>query len=98
MQVLVEMEAFESIVGDMVPETRRKAGKFIEMVMESGKVKASGLFVARRGGFFLVDAEDEEELGMLFSLGLDSFRVKTQLVVPVEALPKMFEHMEELGM
>jgi hypothetical protein len=97
MQVLVEMELMDSVVGDLVPEARKKAAKLIQMVMESGKVQAGGLVVGRRGGFFLIDADDPEELGMLFSPGLDLFEIKINLVAPFEHLPKMFKRMEELG-
>jgi hypothetical protein len=93
----VTFEVNENIV---LPEAKTMRNEWlgpqIQKVMESGKVREAGLLLGKRGGFFLVDVDDPEELFTLFGPELyDTSRVEAHPVMPMEAAGRMFERWAE---
>jgi hypothetical protein len=89
----VTFEVYEDIV---LPEARTMRNEWLgpqlQKVMESGKVKESGLLSSKRGGFFLVDIDTPEELYELFGPEFyDTCRVDAQPVTSVEKAGEMFQ-------
>ena len=89
----VTFEVYEHIV---LPEARTMRNEWIgpqiQKVMESGKVRESGLLSSKRGGFFLVDIDTPEELYELFGPEFyDTCRVDAQPVTSTEKAGEMFQ-------
>ena len=89
----VTFEVYEDIV---LPEARTMRNEWlgpqIQKVMESGKVRESGLLSSKRGGFFLVNIDAPEELYELFGPEFyDTCRVDAQPVTSVEKAGEMFQ-------
>jgi hypothetical protein len=86
---------FEVLEDIVLPEAKTMRNEWlgpqIQKVMESGKVREAGLLLGKRGGFFLVDIEDPEELFTLFGPELyDTCRVEAHPVMSMEAAGQMF--------
>ena len=59
-------------------------------MLRTGKVVANGTFTDVRGGFFVVDVDDEEDfLDLLGTAILDNFHVERHPVVPFERMVEM---------
>jgi hypothetical protein len=89
----VTFEVNEHIV---LPEARTMRNEWIgpqmQKIMESGKVRESGLLSSKRGGFFLVDIDTPEELYELFGPEFyDTCRVDAQPVTSTEKAGEMFQ-------
>jgi hypothetical protein len=89
----VTFEVYEHIV---LPEARTMRNEWIgpqmQKIMESGKVRESGLLSSKRGGFFLVDIDTPEELYELFGPEFyDTCRVDAQPVTSTEKAGEMFQ-------
>jgi hypothetical protein len=85
-------EVNENIV---LPEARALRNEWlgpqIQKIMESGKVREAGLLLGKRGGFFLVDVDNPEELFTLFGPEFyDTCRVEAHPVMSMEAAGQMF--------
>ena len=85
-------EVNENIV---LPEARTMRNEWlgpeIQKIMESGKVREAGLLLGKRGGFFLVDVDNPEELFTLFGPELyDTCQVEAHPVMSMEAAGQMF--------
>jgi hypothetical protein len=89
----VTFEVNEHIV---LPEARTLRNEWLgpqmQKIMESGKVRESGLLSSKRGGFFLVDIDTPEELYELFGPEFyDTCRVDAQPVTSTEKAGEMFQ-------
>ena len=89
----VTFEVYEHIV---LPEARTMRNEWIgpqmQKIMESGKVRESGLLSSKRGGFFLVDIDAPEELYELFGPEFyDTCRVDAQPVTSTEKAGEIFQ-------
>ena len=89
----VTFEVYEHIV---LPEARTMRNEWLgpqmQQIMESGKVRESGLLSSKRGGFFLVDIDTPEELYELFGPEFyDTCRVDAQPVTSTEKAGEMFQ-------
>jgi hypothetical protein len=87
--------SFEVLEEIVLPEAKTMRNEWLgpqlQKVMESGKVKEAGLLVGKRGGFFLVDVDNPEELYTLFGPELyDTSRVEAHAVMSMEAAGQMF--------
>jgi hypothetical protein len=92
MQIFVSFEAFDTIIGDAVPRLRQEAGELMQRIMVSGKMTASGVFVDKRGGFFVFEVESAEELMDLLSPTMvDNFHMTTHPLVSMEKLGEFFQ-------
>jgi hypothetical protein len=86
---------FEILEEIVLPEAKTMRNEWLgpqlQKVMESGKVREAGLLVGKRGGFFLVDVDNPEELYTLFGPELyDTSRVEAHAVMSMEAAGRMF--------
>ena len=87
--------AFEVNEHIVLPEARSMRNEWlgpqIQKIMESGKVREAGLLLGKRGGFFLVDVDNPDELFTLFGPELyDTSRVEAYPVMSMEAAGQMF--------
>ena len=90
---------YEDIV---LPEARTMRNEWIgpqlQKIMQSGKVRESGLLSSKRGGFFLADIDAPEELYELFGPEFyDTCRVDAQPVTSIEKAGEMFERWASEG-
>jgi len=95
MRMLITFEAFESITGvDQVAHLRQQVGVAIERTMKAGVVESSGIWMAGRGGFLVVEVESAEQLfGLLGGEIVDHMKIEARPVIAVETLVKYFgEH------
>jgi hypothetical protein len=88
----VTFEVNEHIV---LPEAKTMRNEWLgpqlQKVMESGKVREAGLLLGKRGGFFLLDIDNPEEIFTLFGPELyDTSRVEVHPVMSMEAAGQMF--------
>jgi hypothetical protein len=95
----VTFEVYEDIV---LPEARTMRNEWLgpqlQKVMESGKVKESGLLSSKRGGIFLVDIDTPEELYELFGPEFyDTCRVDAQPVTSLQKAGEMFQRWASEG-
>src|SRR5918998_6715838 len=95
----VTFEVYEHIV---LPEAKTMRNEWIgpqmQKVMDSGKVRESGLLSSKRGGFFLVDIDTPEELYKLFGPEFyDTARLEVQPVTPIETAGEIFRKWAEEG-
>ncbi len=97
MQMHVTVEVKDNLVGDIMPKVIEASGKVIPSILNSGKVVCSGLFADKRGGFFVVDIEDAEEINRLFGQGLDIWNIESRPVVPFEKISERYEQLRASG-
>jgi hypothetical protein len=91
-QVFTKFEVQETITDrEKVMELRQVGGRLLRQVLQSGKVRASGVFADARGGFFVLEVDSSEELFDLFSAGLDYIRIETHALTTAEKLQEFFE-------
>ena len=89
MQMFVKLRVFESVVGNAA---RKPVGSRIKAILESCKVKASGVFCDGREGFFILDINSGEELQNLLGGGiLDYAHVESHPIMSFEKLGEFFE-------
>jgi len=75
-----------------VPRLRQEAGEVMQRLMSSGKVVASGIFVDKRGGFWVLEVESAEELVELFNPTMvDNFHITMHPLISVEKLGEFFQ-------
>ena len=92
MRMFVRVEARDALFRrEDVLAARQVFGASIEKIMGSGKVEASGIFADARGGIFILDMENADEVrDYLFGL-LDYAVVETHPLTSVESLAEAFE-------
>ncbi len=92
MQVFVKYEAQETITDrEKILEVRQVGGRQLQQIMESGKVRANGIFADARAGFFVLEVESAEEIFDLFAPVIDYLRLETHPLTTVEKLTEFFE-------
>ena len=92
MQIFAKYELQETITDrEKVMEVRQVGGRHLQQIMESGKVRASGVFADARGGFFVLEVDSAEELSDLLAPVLDYIRIETHPLTTVEKLQEFFE-------
>ena len=77
----------DNIGPDNAPAIRKLIGEQIVAILESGKVKDSGLYADERGGFFVIDVNAPEELLRLFAPIIDAIKVNAHPIISIELLP-----------
>jgi uncharacterized protein YciI len=76
---------------EKVMEVRQVGGKQLQEILQSGKVRASGVFADARGGFFVLEVDSSEEVFDLFAPVLDYIRIETHPLTTVEKLAEFLE-------
>ncbi len=73
-------------------------GPQIQKIMQSGKVRESGLLSGKRGGFFLVDIDTPEELYELFGPEFyDTCRLDAKAVTSLDRAGELFQRWASEG-
>ena len=95
----VTFEVYEDIVLPEAKDLRNEwLGPQMQKIMESGKVRESGLLSSKRAGFFVVDIDAPEELYELFGPEVyDTCRVDAQPVTSIEKAGEMFQRWASEG-
>ena len=93
MLMMVQCEAFDTIVGERAIDSLRKgAGKQIEIIAKSGKLKGGAICATKRGGFPLLEvAQGKEVLDLLGAPIIDHFHVETIPLISFEELSEFFK-------
>lgn len=90
MRFLITIKLFETVTGTDIVRVQQEMGEQLQHTLGTGRVVASGIFTDSRGGFFLVDVNDEEDfLDLLGTAVLDNFQVESHPVVPFERVIEM---------
>jgi hypothetical protein len=85
----------ESISLSEIAGVQNRIGDAIQKIMQTGKVQASGVMPDRKL-FFLIEAENAEDLWRWFAPLFDVAKPDIQPVVSFELLPKLFEEIQKL--
>ena len=93
MLMMVQFEAFDTIVGERAIDSLRKGvAKQIEAISKSGKLKGGGIYASKRGGFLLLEIkEGKEMLELLGAPLIDHFRIETMPLISFEQLGEFFK-------
>jgi len=90
MKFLITIKLFETITGSDIVRVQQEMGEQLQYMLGTGKVVVNGTFVDARGGFFVVDIDEEEDFfDLLGTAILDNFHVETHPVVPFEQVVEM---------
>ena len=92
MEVFAKYEVRDTITDrEQVLHIRQVIGAHLQRIFESGKVRASGVFVGARGGFFVFDVDSADELFEMLVPIVDYVRMETHPLTSVEKLGEFFE-------
>jgi muconolactone delta-isomerase len=92
MEVFAKYEVRDTITDrEQVLHIRQVIGAHLQRIFESGKVRASGVFVGARGGFFVFDVDSSDELFEMLVPIVDYVRMETHPLTSVEKLGEFFE-------
>ncbi len=92
MQIFAKYELQETITDrEKVMEVRQVGGRQLQQIMQSGKVRADGVFADGRGGFLVLEVDSAEELFDLFAPIVDYARIETRPLTTAEKLVEFFE-------
>ncbi|HVC33249.1 MAG TPA: hypothetical protein VNL16_07045 [Chloroflexota bacterium] len=98
MQFLVTITVLDTIALDADKRLREVLGPQLQSVMESGKVRASGLLANKRGGFFLLEISAPEELYELLGPEIyGSCQVSAEPVAPIQKAGELFQKWAAAG-
>jgi hypothetical protein len=92
MRFLVTTTVRDTVVLDDDKRMREMLGPHFQRILQSEKVKDSGLLCGRRAGYFIVDVDAPEEL--LALLGPEiyaNFETDVQPVAPFERIGELFQ-------
>ncbi len=98
MRFHINMEVRDTVVLDDDKRMREFLGPHLQQIMESEKVKESGLLCGKRGLFFIVDVDAPEEL--LELLGPEiyaNFKTEVHPVAPMESIGELFQQWAAAG-
>ncbi len=92
MEFFVLLRVYETVMGEEVARAQREFGpEWLKEVMTSGKVKASGALIGRRGAFLIIDADAPEDIMRLFNPKmLQYFDMKVYPTMPLARLGEVF--------
>lgn len=93
MNVFARIEVFDNMLD--TNELNKIRGAFKEVTgnwMNTGKLVYSGVFANRRGGIFILDVKDSEELFTLVAPIIDYVKIETEPLVSLETLGKYFQN------
>lgn len=95
MQFLLQFEVFPTITRpEDIQRVRDEVGAHLQTLQKSGKVKAGGVLVGKRGGVLIVEAKNNEELFDL--IGSPFVDNGTLQVTPLVSFDKLGEYFAKL--
>jgi hypothetical protein len=77
------------------PAIQKIGFESINAIMQSGKVKESGLYADERGGFFIIDIDTPKELIRLLAPILDIVGVTSHPIVSIDTLQELMQEMAQ---
>ena len=94
MLMMVQFEAFDTIVGERAIDSLRKGvGQQIQVIAKSGKLKGGAIYATKRGGFLLLEvAQGAEILELLGAPIIDHFHVETSPLISFEELGAFYKN------
>jgi hypothetical protein len=94
----VGIKVFDSINLDGDKRLREFLGPGFQRVMQSGKVRESGLFGGQRGGYFVVEVNEPVELYEIFGPEIyGNCAVEAHPIVPLETAGELFGRWAQEG-
>ena len=98
MRFHITTEVRDTIVLEDDKRMREMLGSHFQRVLESDKVKDSGLLCGKRGGFFIVEVDAPEELQALLGPEIyANFKTDVQPVAPMERIGELFQQWASAG-
>jgi hypothetical protein len=98
MRFLVTQVVRDTIVLDDDKRLREVLGPHFQRLLQSDKVKDSGLLCGKRAGFFIVEVDAPEELFELLGPEIyANFELDVQPVAPLERIGELFEQWAAAG-
>jgi hypothetical protein len=92
MRFHITTEVRDTIVLDDDKRLREFLGPHFQRILQSEKVKDSGLLAGKRAGFFIVEVDAPEELQELFGPEIyANFETDVQPVAPMERIAELFQ-------
>jgi hypothetical protein len=88
----VTFQAFETITGSDVPGLRQHVGSWLHRALETGKVVSHGVFVGKRGGYALLNADSNEDLFGLIGDLVDSCTITVDPLISSDTLGEFFRN------
>jgi hypothetical protein len=86
------------VVLDDDKRAREAVGPQLQRLMQSDKVRQSGLLSGKRAGFFLVDIDAPEEIYELFGPEiLANFKLEVHPVTPLDKIGEIFQRWASEG-
>jgi len=64
MRFLIVIKLFDTITSSEVVRVQQEMGEQLQYMLGTGKVVANGAFTDARGGFFVVNIDDEEDFSI----------------------------------
>jgi hypothetical protein len=90
MRFLIVIKLFDTVTGADIVRVQQEMSEQLQHMLGTGRVVASGTFADTRGGFFVVDVDEEEDFfDLLGTAILDNFTVETHPIVPFERVVEM---------
>jgi hypothetical protein len=86
----------ESVFLSEIAGVQNRIGDTIQKIIETGKVKESGVLIDDRKVFLLIEADSAEELFRWFAPLYDVAKPDIQPIVSLELLPNIFEELQKL--
>jgi hypothetical protein len=87
----VTTNGFYSANRETLMEFRQVYGRQLQQIMQSGKVRASGVYADGRGAFFVLDSDSADEIFEMFAPIFDYVRIEIHPLTTVETLLEFFE-------
>jgi hypothetical protein len=98
MRFLVTQVVRDTIVLDDDRRLREFLGPHFQRILQSDKVKDSGLLCGKRAGFFIVDVDAPEELFELLGPEIyANFETDIQPLAPLERIGELFQQWAAAG-
>jgi hypothetical protein len=98
MRFHITTEVRDTVVLDTDKRMREVIGPHFQRILQSEKVKDSGLLCGKRGIFFIVEVDAPEELLELFGPEIyANFKTDVQPVAPMERIGELFQEWAAAG-
>ena len=83
---------------DQIAEVQNRLGATVQKLMQTGRVKESGVMLGDRHGFFVLEANSAEELFTWLAPLYDIAKPTIEPVVSFDLLPKLFGELQNMRM
>jgi len=92
MYIFVKFEMFNTITNETeILRIRRLVSEHMQGLLNSNKVTSQGVFADARGGYFILNLDNSDDLWSLLVPILDHFTVESRLLVSPEKLKDLLK-------